>query len=345
MPFSLTLEFILTRMHPSSRYVISCLLAFLLLGTFNGRAANIPLANSNIQTGLQSLALETTNGLANADAAFAAALSNNPTSDNALVLKSATGLALLQQSTNFVQLLSAIGVTQPNQSLYSYDYQFPVDYNGHLILSGNSTNIGNYIDNSLRPQLATSITNLSAVSTNISLRLTASQTSTVPMVIDYGDVQWALCMLYLVKSASYAIDGYNTTIALPDFARFLSGATTAQGILNAYPSLLNLSSSPSSRTLAAQAFTNAYSCYQQSTNFIFTRRSVVPGYTNFFVLDTNDPIVTASISSTGARFQALSASLTSVQTFPSDTNNPTPLDGKTVSLAPWASIPSSSASS
>ena len=107
VPFSLTKDSILTRMHPSSRFVVSCLLSLFLLGASVGRTANIPLANSNIQSGLQSLALETTNGLANADKYFSAALSNNPSSDNALVLKSGTSLALLQQNTNFVQLLSA----------------------------------------------------------------------------------------------------------------------------------------------------------------------------------------------------------------------------------------------
>jgi len=328
-------------MQPPLRFVLTLVVYLLFFCASNGRASNVPLANSNIQSGLQSLALETTNGLASADALFTSALSNNPISDNALVLKSGTGLALLQQSTNFVKLLTAIGVTQPSQSIYAYDYQFPVDANGHVILSGNSTNIGSYIVNTLRPQISSSITNLLAVSTNISLTLTAAQTSTAPMAIDYADVQWALCMLYLMKSASHAIDSYNTTLALSDFAKAVDGATSVKQILSAYPSLLTFSTNASGRTLAAQSFTNAFAAYQRATNFVLTRRVIKPGYDNMFLINTNDPVALASMKELGAQFASLSASFTSTQTLPSNRFNPTPLDGKMVNLAALVSTTTS----
>jgi|GEM_PF-3499615 len=315
--------------------------ASLLLISATAWALNPTAATNQIQLGRQSLALETTNSLVAADGYFASALTNNPTNDTALVLKSGTGLALILQSPQFVQLLTQIGVTQPKQSFYSYDYQFPVDANGHLILSGNSTNVVSYVDLTLRPQIAATIANLSSVSTNVLLSLSAAETSTAPTAIDYGDVQWTLFLLNLAKSASYAVDSYNTTLALSNVAKAIDGSSSVQDVLNAYPSLLSLTTNSSERTLAVQAFTNAYAAYRNATNFVVTHRLAQTGYANLFVFDTNNPTSVASMQSAGARFQALAASMSSQQTFPADMNFPLPLDGKAINFSTFATTTAS----
>ncbi len=312
--------------------LLAGLFSYLLFGG-RASASDLVAASNNILLGLQSLTNQTRVGLVAADGYFASAMSNAPTLDTAIVLKTATALAVLQGNNEFINLLSSIGVTQPNQSLYSYDYQLPTDTNGNVLVSGSSTNVIVYLDVTLLPQVTTAISSLSRVSSNVLIKLTAQQTSTVPTAIDYGDVQMSLCILYLAQSAIYAIDSYNLGAALSDINTAINRTATLQSILETYPSLFTFST-VNNRTLAVQAFKNASAAYQNSVAFISQRRVVQAGYMNLFSFNGAAGLTAAQ--SAGTAFAAMAASFSGPQTFPGVFGSPTAFDGTTFNLSTFS---------
>lgn len=265
---------------------------------------NVGGASNNIAAGLQSLTLRSRAGLESADASFASALTNDPQNPTALVLKTASGLALLQQNPEFVQLLTTMGVTQPNQSIYGFNYTFPTNGYGTSVISGNLTNVISYIDTTLLPQLSNSISNISRVATNVSFTLTDQQTGTFPVAVDYGDVQLSLCLLHLSEVAAYLGNSYNLNILLNDL---LSGELTTQEILSAYPRLFEFSSNDR-RNQAKQAFINANAAFQRAASFVRDHRVTQPGFQNVFSIDNNDPADVAGMDAMARRFDALATS-------------------------------------
>jgi hypothetical protein len=213
-------------------------------------------SSNSVQVGLQNLTLQSPAGLISADTNFALALQKNPTNSQALVLKTGTELFVLQQSPQFITLLTQVGVMQPNGNIYGYDYQLPVDMDGNLAVATNSRTeqILSYGTNTLRPALDQAIGRLEMVSTNLRFTLTADETSTEPTAVDYGDVKGVLSILYLIKSAIHALDSYNLSVALPDFVKLIQGASTIQDILNSYPSLFSSNTNIAQRALAKEAF-------------------------------------------------------------------------------------------
>ena len=303
-------------------------------------AINPGSASNNIASGLQSLTLHTRTGLVNANASFASALTNEPSNNMALVLKAATGLALLQQNTEFVQLLSGIGVIQPSQSIYHMNYTTPTNQYGTAVFSGSMTNVLGYTDTTLLPQLSNSISNLSRVSTNVRFTLTDQQTGTQSVAVDYADVQFSLSVLHLAEAAAYLGNSYDLKILLSDFSRMLSGELTTQEVLSAYPQLFGFGSNDK-RNQAKQALINANAAFQRGANFIGAQRVPQPGFQNVFSIENNDPAAVAGIAAMARRFDALASSFTTPRVFPADGGSPTILDGKTIDLAKWVTATNS----
>ena len=303
---------------------VSLVICLCVLATPAVQAAT---ASVYINTGLQQLANQTPSGLTNADASFAQATNSDPSNDQAQVLKAATALALVQSSPNFVQLLTAAGVTNPVQSIYNPSYGFSFTPQGLPQILGSNSDIIAFLD-ALRSQIDPAIVQLSQVSTNVSFTLTAQQTATFPVAVDYGDVQIALSALYLLKAISYTADSYNLETSLSDF---LSQNLTFEEFLQKYPQFLNFSSTDH-RVDDASAFTNANAAFQKAVNFITNYRTNTPGYPNLFAIDTSDPANLATFTNTAVRFNALADSISTQQTFPSDPYTPCILDGAPIYL-------------
>jgi hypothetical protein len=287
-----------------------------------------------IKAGLQKLTLQSAAGLISADTNFAIALQKNPTNSQALVLKTGTELFILQQNPQFITLLTQIGAMEPNGSIYGYDYQLPLDMDGNPTVATNSRTeqILFYGTNTLRPAIDQAIGRLEMVSTNVSFTLTADQTSTDAVAVDYGDVKGVLSILYLIKSAIHALDSYNLGAALPDFVKLIQAASTIQDILNAYPALFSSNPNVAERALAKEAFSKANSSYQTASSYIRDQRVEQPAYRNLFSFDTSSTEALAAEEVTRNRFAALATSLSNPAVFPSDTNSSTLLDGKTINL-------------
>ena len=291
-------------------------------------------SSQSVQAGLINLTLHSSTGLSSANTNFALALQKNPTNSQALVLKTGTELFILQQSPQFITLLTQVGVMQPNGNIYGYDYQLPVDMDGNPTAATNSRTeqILYYGTNTLRPAVDQAIGRLEMVSTNLNFTLTADETSTEPTAVDYGDVKGILSLLYLIKSAIHALDSYNLGAALPDFMKLIQGTSTIQDILNAYPSLLSSNTNVAQRALAKEAFSKANSSYQAASGYIRNQRIEQIGFRNLFSFDKSSTEALAAEQVTRNRFAALATSLSNSAVFPADTNSPTLLDGKTINL-------------
>jgi hypothetical protein len=322
-----------------NKYIILCLVLLIAATTTRVMALNPQAASNNISAGLRELATNPTPaGLSRADALFASAFSNNPTSDQARVLKVCSGSLLIPNSTTFTQLLLSSGLTNSAPGTFSF-YNFPLpstDSYGTPILKGNNTSVISYMDANIRPQLSNAISMLGGVSTNVNFTVNLD----VPTVVDYGDVQLLLCGAYLANAVTYLDDSYNLNILLSDLAKTLSGTTTFQDTLAGYPQLFTLSGN-NQRALAKDAFINANSAFQKAIQFIASKRVTNQFTQHLIEIDTADPLTKATMLSTAQRFAALASSFTNSVIFPIDTNNPTPFDGQTISLYGWLNTPSS----
>jgi hypothetical protein len=296
------------------------------------KATNLGAASNNIESGLQQLALQTPIGLTNADALFASALTNDPSSDEARVLKTITGIALIPGTKAFAQFLSSIGFTNSIPGMFSfYDIPLPsADSFGTPILTGNNTLVISYMDTSLRPKISNSIALLSGVSTNVNFTVSID----VPTVVDYADVQLLLCGAYLANAFTYLGDSYNLNILLSDLTKTLAGRTTLQDTLAAYTQLFACSSS-NQRALAKTAFSNANTAFQQAISFIINQRVTNQFTQHLIEIDTADPLTLSTVHSTRQRFAALADSFTKPVAFPADTNTPTPFDAQSIYLGAW----------
>ena len=314
-------------------------LVFVVATTTRVMALNPQTASNNISAGLRELATNPTPaGLSRADALFASAFSNNPASDQARVLKACSGVLLIPNTTTFTQLLLSSGLTNSAPGIFSF-YNFPLpstDSYGTPVLKGNNTSVVSYIDANLRPQLSNAISILEGVSTNVNFTVNLD----VPTVVDYGDVQLLLCGAYLAHAVTYLADSYNLNILLSDLAKTLTGRTTFQDALAAYPQLFTFSGN-NQRASAKDAFINANSAFQKAIKFIASKRVTNQFTQHLIEIDTADPLTKATMLSTAQRFAALASSFTNSVIFPADTINPTPFDRQTISLHAWLNTPSS----
>ncbi len=243
-----------------------------------------------VTAGRDSLATNhTTAGLQTAYADFTSAVSMSPNNPTANALAAATRLLLLPQSPGGAAFLTGLGVSTTGRDIYNWTADFHRDANGNVVLPANlntSAGIAAYTG-SVLPAINASLVNLATITdTNFILNLSANETDSQDVTLDYGDIQLLRAFLYLADNFGHFLGAYNFSVVinhLRDLGQ--SDQLSFQRILSDYPSLFTLTSGAEVRA-SKIGLTNAIYSYFSASDFIRNIRT--NGADRLFNLQTND---------------------------------------------------------
>jgi len=320
-------------------------LTLLITGGLIGQLPAQTTAAQYITQGRTQLTKQTSQGLVNANTAFANALSVAPSNPQALILKACTHLALLIQQPACSTLLSQVGATQPNQNAYTFDLQLPIGVNGRTQVAPDAqmSTVRTYFTSVLRPALLDALSMLGKIPPSIPSRsnildLTGEETSTTPTSIDYGDVLTLKAIIRLVLAAGYNNDTLNLQIALQDLIDLSDGYTTMQDVLAKYPSFVASGSSVSARAEAKKHLIAGLRDLGDAYSFAIDPRRSNPnqppyGYSHLVMLNPSSPRELANARASLAQIRALAASVSRPTKIPANRLAPNPLlDNQTLFL-------------
>jgi hypothetical protein len=227
--------------------------------------------------------------LLGAYADFNAAAALSPTNETANALAAAARILSLPQQPAGSNFLNRLGLPAAGRDLLNWTADFPPDTQGHTILPANfNTTEGiTAFSNSVQPAISASLANLAQIThPDFLLTLTAGETGSESVTVDYGDVLLLRAMLYGAAFVGHTADAHNFSVVI-NHLHDLSKANklTIQQVLTDYPSLLK----PGSKTeLAASqaALTNAIAYYLMASDFI--RNTRPPDAERLFTLSAND---------------------------------------------------------
>lgn len=157
------------------------------------------------------------NGLAQADAQFAQALSADPNNAAANVLQGLTKIALLKQGQAYSDLLTQLGATNNTPNPLRLNFAYPKDARGVPIptQTANTSQLITYLQQQLVPLLSVVDPLLGKVTDpTFKLLLTDSENSHRAATVDYADIQLLRASLQSIRVASYFTQTYNLVASL-----------------------------------------------------------------------------------------------------------------------------------
>jgi len=198
-------------------------------------------AGDYVTNGLADIANQ---DLVNANSNFLAALTLEPTNEDANVLLAVTRLLLVPQTPAGSNFLNGLNFPSGGRDIFNWTSAPPKDAFGGptFPVNYNSTNIVFFFRTNVMPLVAASLTNLANLTdTNFLLTFTVTlpDVGQVTNTIDYGDVQMFRAGLNAANFFSYTLDANNASFILPQIVGFAdTNGLTIQRVLSTYPSLL-----------------------------------------------------------------------------------------------------------
>jgi len=230
------------------------------------------------------------NDLVRADAQFNQALALDANHSAANALAAATRLLVLPQKPAGSNFLNRIGFSKTGRNLFDWTATLPENSQGHTILPANfsSTEAIAVFRTNIMPAITASRANLARITdTNFTLSLTAAETSSESVTIDFGDILLLRALLYGGDFLGYTANAHNFAFVL-NHIKALGDANllSIQQILVDYPSLL---AKGSATELAASkaALTNGAALYQAASDFIRRRPATLQRLFNLAAQDVS----------------------------------------------------------
>lgn len=214
------------------------------------------------------------NDLAKADVQFNQALAVDANHPAANALAAATRMLLLPQRPAGSNFLNRIGFSKTGRNLFDWTAKVAEDSHGNTIFPANfsSTEFIAVFRTNIMTAITASRANLARITdTNFTLALTAAETSSESVTLDYGDILLLRALLYGADFIGYTANAHNFAVLLNHLkALGEAGQLSIQRILADYPSLL---AKGSATELAASkaALTNGAALYQAASDFIRRR--------------------------------------------------------------------------
>jgi len=223
--------------------------------------------------------------LAAANTSFSRAVALSPDHQAANVLYAATRLLVWPNQPAGSNFLNRLGVLAAGRSLYHWTARLPEDANGvPLAPAGVNANEATAI---LRTNLLSVIFAADAslawvTSTNFTINLSAAETQSTDVTLDYGDVLMLRALLEASAYFSYTVYSWNLDAQLSDLrSLYTDGQLNVETLLSKYPYLLAFATT--NDLLAARtSFTNAIEHYLEASQFIRNRPASL---TRLFNLD------------------------------------------------------------
>ncbi len=212
--------------------------------------------------------------LTNANARFASAVSIAPFNDQAKVFYAATRLLTLAEKPAGRALLDKLGFTPTNRSIYAWTATVPTDTNGLPFAPTNmsASELTGFLRTNVLAEVVGASANLATVNNHqFTLLLTAEETSTTKVTLDYGDLLLMRAMLKFAQYAIYTANSWNIDAQLETVRSFIaSDNAVAEDILQQFPNLFSFATT-NDLNAAQQAFSQAVSLYVEASNFIRAR--------------------------------------------------------------------------
>jgi uncharacterized repeat protein (TIGR03803 family) len=239
------------------------------------------IADTYVTQGRAALAAH---DLVTANNSFASALAVSPNHATANVFRAATRLLVLPNQPAGSALMNRLGVSTAGRNIYNWTATVPQDTNGIPLAPANTSAsiLSGFIRTNALLEIIGAEGNLAAVTdTNFTLSLTPSETTTIPVTLDYGDLLMMRAGLKFAEYACYTVYSWNLDAQLSSIRSvFTSGTGTAESFLAQYPSLLTFATT-NDLFSAQQAFSNAASLYVSASSFIRARPTSAPRLFNY----------------------------------------------------------------
>jgi hypothetical protein len=234
----------------------------------------------------QGRALLASRDLKGAQARFSSALNLETNHPTANALAGVTRLLLLPQQPALSNFLSRLGIASTGRDIFNWTNDFRRDANGDVILPSNlNTTEGlDLARSALLPALRKSQENLARITgANFLVALTAAETGSEAVTVDYGDIQVLLALLHAGEFFGLTLDTYNVSVVINRLKELADlDQLSVQRVLEEYPALLSLTS-PANLAASRAALTNGIARYLKGSEFVRTARLPAVG---LFTLET-----------------------------------------------------------
>jgi hypothetical protein len=222
-----------------------------------------------------------------ADRCFSNALARSPNNQTANVLYAATRLATLPYKKPVGEFLTRLGFPETGREIYNWTALLMLDVDGVPVLPTgvNTSEVPALLRTNILSEIVLAGANLAKVTdTGFTLALTASETRTVDVVLDYGDIQMARALLRAAEYCIYNAYSWNIEAELSAIRAMLDpdDPTTLEEALIAYPELLTFATT-NDLSAAKASFQNCVDLYLAASLFIRSNRP--PAAVRLFNLD------------------------------------------------------------
>jgi hypothetical protein len=223
-----------------------------------------------------------------ANLSFSNALALSPTDPTGNVFYAATRLLVLPSQPVGSNFLTRWGVPASGRNIYNWTARPAEDvYGVPLAPAGVDANEATSLlrTNILAVVIAAEANLATVTDTNFTLALTAQETASTAVTLDYGDIQLLRSMLQVSEYLIYNTYSWNLDVQLTALRSFYTNAQfSAGGLVTAYPALFTFATTNDLKTARA-AFTNGAGDYFAASQFM---RNRPPGETRLFNLDSAD---------------------------------------------------------
>ena len=248
--------------------IILAVFAFIMAGL-----ASAP-GQSADQLVAQGRSLFASNNTAGAHARFTSALALVPQHQEANALAAVTRLLLLPQRPAVSNLLSRLGVARTGRDIFEWTAEFTEDDEGDVVLPANlnSADGVRLVTSELMPAIRAALTNLSRINnSSFLLQLTAEETHSEAVDVDYGDVQLVRSLLHVALAFSHTLTAHNFGVNISQLRQLGQDDLLTLGrALSANPAFLGAGSAADLKASQLE-FLNAVARYLDASQFIRLR--------------------------------------------------------------------------
>jgi hypothetical protein len=248
--------------------------------------------------------LMTTSNLYAADAAFAQALTSQPTHQEANALRAATRLLALPFKPAGSNFLTRIGFPTTGREWLRWSAKLPTDTNGAPLAPAgvSATELFQQARTNILPEISAALANLEAItSQSFLLNLSSNETKLDDCTLDYGDFLLIRSVLHTMQCLIYTLAEQNMDVQLSAIRALYDQDNLSPQTLLELDGRLLTHTATNELPLARQAFVNAANRYQEASVWIRARPS---GVTRLFNWDTNQTDAEVQFRQTLEDFQA-----------------------------------------
>lgn len=219
---------------------------------------------------------------------FEDVLASHPEDDTARFFLAFTTLISVIDNPKVQSTMDAFGVSMSGRDPFSWTADIPTSQTGWPVPPNGSTSkdLLDLLRDEFIPALGVSLNHLRDIDDpDFFIFLTAEETGTQTVIVDWGDLSLMRSALMLLESFIWTLDSYDLDASLTRlFTMREDQSIDLESLLKAFPNLLRLAGNESF-TLAAGSLTGSLLEFQKASTFIKNRSA---GASRLFTLEPED---------------------------------------------------------